>query len=123
MHETLGHGHEKHRFLRSRLVPPPTLAGLHRDLPVHLLVPVLLALAYTLIAGVAPHLLLASVQQCVRRHHVRHVPRRRLHAAGQTRVRVHTDMRLQPVVPLVALVQVVLEFRETRRVYRSHTMQ
>ena len=83
--------------------PPSALAGLHRDLPVCLRIPVLLALAHPLVARVAPHTLLAPVQQRVRRHHVRRVRRRRLQAVRQPRCRVHTDMRLHPKVPLIAL--------------------
>ena len=77
-------------LLRARLVQPPTLAELHRNLPIHIRVPVLLALAHPLVARVAPHPLLAPVQQRVRRRHVRLVRRRRLHAVRQARLRVHT---------------------------------
>lgn len=57
-------GHRAPRLdsLRFRLGQPAKLADLHRDLPVHLRVPVFLAPACTLIAGLASHPQVAQVQ-------------------------------------------------------------
>ena len=93
------------RRRRPLLVQQPALAGFHRDLPLHRRVPVLLARAHPLVARVAPYALLAPVQQRVRRGHVRGVRRRRLQAVRQPRLRGHTDMRLHPEGPPIALLR------------------
>ncbi len=111
------------RLLRARLVQLPPPAGLHRRPPVHRRVLVLVALADALVARVAPRLLLAAVQNRVRRRHVRPVRRRRLQAVRQARPRVHPDVRLHPEVPPVALLRPVhlripLPLRVLRRTRR-----
>ncbi len=84
-----------------RQQPPETRA--HRHLPAHLRTRVLRALLHSLVAGIAPHRALTSVQQAMRLGHVGDVRRRRVHAVDQPRPRIRAAVQLHPEVPLPAL--------------------
>ena len=60
-------------------------------------------LGLALVAAIAPHFALLAMQQIGQHVHVRHVGRRRRHRMYRALLRIHADMRLQPEVPLVAL--------------------
>ena len=64
-------------------------------------------LSLPLITRVAPHLALLAMQQIGQQVHVRHVGRSRGHRVNVALLRIHPDMRLQPEVPLVALLRLV----------------